>query len=112
MSRGQETRENEALIRNIRNVMQQRGKRQVHIAQRLEVQRQTVHKMLNGTRMITAVELKEIADFLEVSADTLLELPDTMRGEDVFEKIIRGAGNEEAKEELRAVKRLIDLYPL
>lgn len=99
-----------ALIENIRDTMRRKNKKQVHIARRLQLQRQTVHKMLNGSRTITAIELKEIADFLEVSADALLAVPQREEEKDILQSLAEQAATLEAAEQIQAVDTIIDLY--
>lgn len=99
-----------ALIENIRDAMRRKNKKQVHIARRLQLQRQTVHKMLNGSRTITAIELKEIADFLEVTTDELLAMPQQNQEKEVLRKIAKYAETSEAEKQIRAVETIIELY--
>lgn len=98
------------LIENIRDAMRRKNKKQVHIARRLQLQRQTVHKMLNGSRTITAIELKEIADFLEVSADDLLAMPQQNQEKEILQKLAKYAETPEAGKQIQAVETIIELY--
>ncbi len=101
---------NRVLIENIRDAMRRKNKKQVHIARRLQLQRQTVHKMLNGSRTITAIELKEIADFLEVSTDALLAMPQQKQEKEILRRIAKYAETPEAEKQIQAVETIIDLY--
>lgn len=101
---------NRALIENIRETMRQKNKKQVHIAAKLQLQRQTVNKMLNGSRTITAIELKQIADFLEVSADELLAVPQRDQEMEILSRFAGYAGTPEAAKQIMAVGTIINLY--
>jgi transcriptional regulator with XRE-family HTH domain len=64
---------------NILAILKQQNKKQVDLADALHTNKQTVNKMLNGARMINAVELKQIADFLGVKMEELTKI----RGNDI-----------------------------
>ena len=66
---------NEIISNNIINIMKQNGKKQIDLAGYLGVSKQIVSKMLSGVRVINAVELKKIAEFLSVSMESLLKIP-------------------------------------
>ena len=57
---------NEIISHNIMNIMKQNDKKQVELAGYLGVSKQITSKMLSGARMINAVELQKIAEFLNV----------------------------------------------
>jgi transcriptional regulator with XRE-family HTH domain len=65
---------NMIIARNILEILKQQNKKQVDLADALNTNKQTVNKMLNGARMINAVELKRIADFLGVKMENLTQL--------------------------------------
>ena len=66
---------NEIISNNIINIMKQNGKKQIDLAGYLGVSKQIVSKMLSGVRVINAVELKKIAEFLSVSMESLVKIP-------------------------------------
>ena len=69
---------NEIIRNNIMNIMKQNNKKQVDLAGYLGVSKQVTSKMLSGTRMINAIELQKIAEFLNVSMESLVKIPQTI----------------------------------
>ena len=57
---------NVMIASNILALLKSQNRKQIDLADALKTNKQTVNKMLNGTRMINAVELKAIADYLGV----------------------------------------------
>lgn len=98
------------LIENIREQMRIQDKKQVDLAEYMHLPRQTIYKIMTGTRMISAVELKLIADFLEVSMETLMDGGGRGTREDpllVFRQHISG---EEALQGFDAAEQLMEMY--
>lgn len=58
------------------------GKKQVDLAEYMNLTRQTTYKIMTGTRLNTAVELKLIADYLGISMDALMDSSGRDAGED------------------------------
>ena len=58
---------NVVIANNISRSLEKQNRKQVELADYLEVSRQTVNKMLSGARTINAGELRMIADFLGTS---------------------------------------------
>ena len=52
---------NMTIAGNILALLKKQNKKQTDLAEALNTNRQTVNKMLNGSRMINAIELKQIA---------------------------------------------------
>ena len=57
---------NEIISNNIINIMKQSGKKQIDLAGYLGVSKQIVSKMLSGARIINAIELQKISEFLKI----------------------------------------------
>ena len=53
---------NTVIANNINRYLEMNHKKQVELAEHLNLSRQIVNKMLNGTRTINAVELRQIAE--------------------------------------------------
>lgn len=70
---------NEIISNNIINIMKQSGKKQIDLAGYLGVSKQIVSKMLSGARIINAIELQKIAEFLSVSMESLVKVPELFR---------------------------------
>ena len=69
---------NEIISNNIINIMKQSGKKQIDLAGYLGVSKQIVSKMLSGARIINAIELQKIAEFLSVSMESLVKVPEVI----------------------------------
>ena len=65
---------NVMIANNILALLKSQNRKQTDLADALKTNKQTVNKMLNGTRMINAVELKAIADYLGVRMEELTKI--------------------------------------
>lgn len=101
---------NEVIASNISKQLSKLGKKQSDLAKDLHLQRQTVHKMLNGARMITASELKAISDFCNTTMDELVKIPDTYQISKVAIAFMGKVSSEAAKQGIETAEQLIDLY--
>lgn len=59
---------------NIRKLLKERNIKQTELAGALGTNKQTVSKMIYGNRMITAIELRQIASFLGVSMEEITRI--------------------------------------
>lgn len=64
---------NEVIAMNISNLLKSSRKKQQDLADALNMPKQTISKMLNGARMISAPELSKIANYFSVSMDSLVQ---------------------------------------
>lgn len=97
------------LLTNIKTYLVQTHQKQSTLAAHLNLQRQTVSKMLSGTRTITAVEFKQIADFLGVPMEKLLEDPEPSSEKDVMESFISRMDTDGEKEAILLADELINM---
>ncbi len=94
---------------NIQAIMKEQNKKQVDLATALDTNKQTVNKMLNGSRKISAGELKQIAEFLKVKMDDLTTIPTNIE-ETTFAPVLMGQmDSEEAIQTLRIADEISDL---
>ena len=100
---------NEVIAMNISNLLSQAKKKRQDLADALNMPKQTISKMLNGARMISASELSQIANFLKVSMDSLVqEQPQVMYSPiKVFMGEVKSAGGKAA---IETAEKLRDLY--
>lgn len=63
------------IANNVLSQLKRQNKRQQDLADGLGITKQIVSKMLNGSRAINAIELSRIAEFLNVSMETLVKVP-------------------------------------
>ena len=99
----------EVIARNISNALSHANKKQQELADAIGVTKQTVSKMLNGGRMISASELCGIAKFLNMSVDSLAE----EKKDVVYSPITVFMGEvktPEGREGIKTAERLMDMY--
>lgn len=97
------------IANNILDVLRKQGKKQMDIAKGIGVSKQTMSKMLNGGRNINAVELKKIADYLGISMEIILQIPDVPEETDAIHTFMGRVETEEAKEALRIADEVSDM---
>ncbi len=91
---------------NIQKELKKENKKQTDLARSLNVSEQTVSKMLNGSRMISAIELQEISNFLHVSMEKLLEIPVKPIDNDIIHVFMGRVKTKEGKEGLKFIDEL------
>ena len=100
---------NEVISNNIINVMKQNRKKQVELAGYLGVSKQVISKMLSGGRMINAVELQRIAEFLGVSMENLVKIPQEISETNTVKAFMGRVESQEAKEGLEIADEIANL---
>lgn len=98
------------IARNISNALKSAGKKQSELAVALDCSKQIVSNMLSGARSISAPELKRIADFCNVSMESLVALPPKPVETNVVRVFMGQVKTEEAKEGIKIADKLIDMY--
>lgn len=94
---------------NILALLRKQSKKQTDLAEALQINKQTVSKMLNGVRMIHAVELKQIADFLGVKMEELTKIRENAMDTDVIHAFMGKVESEQAKNALKIADKLSDM---
>ena len=69
---------NAVITSNIVLTMREKSIKQIELAEAINVSKQTMSKMLNGSRTINAIELNSIAKALEVSIESLVSIPNSI----------------------------------
>ena len=100
---------NEIISHNIMNIMKQNDKKQVELAGYLGVSKQITSKMLSGARMIHAIELQKIAEFLDVSMESLVRVPKEISETDTVKAFMGRVESQEAKDGLAIADEIADL---
>lgn len=100
---------NSMIAANIAMILKQQNKKQIDLADALQTNKQTISKMLNGSRMINAVELKRIAEFLGVKMEELTKSRENSVDTDIVHAFMGKVESEEAKEALNIADRLSDM---
>ena len=97
------------LAKNIIMILKRQSRKQVELAEALHTNKQTVNKMLNGSRMINAIELKQIADFLGVKMEEMTKIPQNVSDTDVIHAFMGKVESEQAKNALKIADKLSDM---
>ena len=100
---------NAVIAKNVSVSLAKQNRKQIELAEYLEVSRQTISKMLSGIRTISAGELRRIADFLCTSMEDLTTIPQNYEEADVFRVFMGKAKTEEARQAVRDIDKVIEL---
>ena len=100
---------NAMIAANIVTILKKQNRKQIELAYALQTNKQTISKMLNGSRMINAVELKRIAEFLGVKMEELTRVREDSADTDMIHAFMGKVESEEAKEALNIADKLSDM---
>ena len=100
---------NRAIGNNIRAYLKKIGKSPSDLAGYLGTTRLAVGNMLDGSRTINAMELREIALFCKVSVADLVKAPKDGGGMDVMQPFIGKVGSDSARKGLETADRIADM---
>ena len=100
---------NAVIANNIMTKLKQNGKKQIELADALGVSKQTMSKMLSGSRVINAVELTRIAEFLGTSMEELVAIPENLPDKNVVRAFMGKVETDSAKRALEIIDELADL---
>lgn len=100
---------NMMIANNIQAVMKKQNKKQIELADGIGVSKQTMSKIMNGARMINAIELRKIAEFLHVPMETLVKMPEKPIDTNVIHAFMGRVKTEEARQAIRVADEVSDL---
>lgn len=100
---------NTVIAGNILSLLKKQNKKQTDLANALRTNKQTVNKMLNGTRMINAVELKSIAEYLGVKMEELTKIASIHADTNIVHVFMGKVQSEQAKQALVIADELSDM---
>lgn len=100
---------NAMIAANIVVILKQQNRKQIDLAEALQTNKQTISKMLNGSRMINAIELKQIAEFLGVKMEELTKVRENTTDTDIVHAFMGKVDSEQAKEALQIADSLSDM---
>jgi len=100
---------NAMIAANIVAILKNQNRKQIDLADALQTNKQTISKMLNGSRMITAAELKLISGFLGVKMEELTRVREASVDTDIVHAFMGKADSKEAKEALLIADKLSDM---
>lgn len=99
---------NRIIANNIEQVMKRQNKKQIDLANALGITKQTMSKIMNGARAINAMELREIAAYLNVSMERLVQIPEILPDTNVIHAFMGRVKTEEARKGIALADELSD----
>ena len=100
---------NNVIAENIAGFLKKQNKKQTDLADALGTNKQTVNKMLNGSRMINAVELKSIAKYLGVKMEDLTKITSEYIDPSIVHVFMGKVQSEQAKQALVTADEISDM---
>lgn len=100
---------NLVIANNILTHLKEQNKKQVDLADGIGISKQTVSKMLNGSRAINAIELRKIAAYLGVTMDTLAKLPTAPQESNIIHAFMGRVASDGGKNALTIADTLSDM---
>ena len=100
---------NSMIAGNILTLLKKQNKRQTDLADALGTNKQTVNKMLNGSRMINAIELNIIAQYLGVKMEELTRITPDYADTNIVHVFMGKVQSEQAKQALQIADELSDM---
>jgi len=92
---------------NIQNVLREKNKTQQYLADKLNISKQVMSKIVIGSKAINVSEISQIASILEVSAERLLDIKKEEPEMHNFSFMGR-VENEKTKKEIERLKTIIE----
>lgn len=100
---------NAVIAHNIMEQLRKQDKKQVELADGIGVTKQVISKILNGSRMVNAVELHRIADYFGISMEKLVSLPVETMDTNVVHVFMGQVDSDAAREALAVADELADM---
>ena len=100
---------NMIIANNSRVDLEKENKKQVDLTEGIGVSKQTMNKIMNGARTINAIELHKISEYLHVSIDSLMKLPEKPMDTNVMHAFMGRVKTEEARKGIQLADKLSDM---
>lgn len=100
---------NMIIANNIQIELKKENKKQIDLAEGIGVSKQTMSKMMNGARAINAIELHKISEYLHVSMESLMRIPEKAMDTNVIHAFMRRTKTEEARKGIQLANKLSDM---
>ena len=100
---------NMIIANNIQAELKKENKKQVELAEGIGVSKQTMSKMMNGARIINAIELHKISEYLHVSMESLMKMPEKPMDTNVIHAFMGRVKTEEARKGIQLADKLSDM---
>lgn len=97
------------IANNIMDQMRQYNTKQIELAKAIGVTKQVMSKMLNGSRLISIVELRRIADYFHIQMNDLMKLSTVSENDNVIQNLMCRVNSEAARHALRTADELADM---
>ena len=101
---------NMIIANNIQAELKKENKKQVDLAEGIGVSKQTMSKIMNGARAINAIELHKISEYLHVSMDSLMKMPEKPMDTNVIHAFMGRVKTEEARKGIQLADELSDIF--
>lgn len=100
---------NEIIGQNILEILKKKSLTQAALAEKLGWTRQDVNKIVHGRKNVTAQELKEISDALNVSMEELVKEDSVNENIEPIKLFMGQVGTKEAKMGLLHAQKIMDM---
>lgn len=100
---------NMIIANNIQSELKKENKKQSDLAEQMGVSRQTMSKIMNGSRAINAVELHKISEYLHVSMDVLMQIPEKPVDTNVIHAFMGRVRTDEARKGIQLADEISDM---
>ncbi|MCD8083120.1 MAG: helix-turn-helix domain-containing protein [Clostridiales bacterium] len=100
---------NTIIANNISAQLKKQNKKQTELAEGIGVTKQVVNKILNGSRMVNAVELHRIADYFHVTMEELVTACAEGQNVNVIRAFMGQVKTDAAREALSVADELADM---
>ena len=97
------------IANNVMDQMKQHNTKQIELAKEIGVTRQVMSKMLNGSRLISILELRRIADYFHVQVSDLMKLSTVSENYNVIQNLMCRVNSKAARQALRTADELADM---
>lgn len=99
----------ELLGRNIAEILREKEMSQTELAEKMNISKQVMSKIVNGQKAINALEIKKIADVLGTDLNRLMEdRVSEVDGDESLAMLMGNIANSQAKDTLRFLNDVID----
>ena len=100
---------NMIIANNIQIELKKENKKQIDLAEGIGVSKQTMSKMMNGARAINTIELHKISEYLHVSMESLMRMPEKTMDTNVIHAFMGRVKTEEARKGIQLADKLSDM---
>ncbi len=100
---------NRIIANNIQRELEKRNLKPVDLAKEIGICKHTMNKMMNGVRVINAIELHKISEYLHVLMDSLMEMPENSKDTNAIHSLMTCVKTDEAKKGIQFANRLSDM---